>query len=204
MSVRRSAGGDGAIPLASSRARMNASTGDWTHDRSLTAGAAAGRIGRNAQCSAAESLPPEATLAFAGQGAPIATHRLSIATSASGSLPFGGIFRSSWRCTTAWIIRLSSGRDGTTAGPESPPLSIASRLSSRRLDDCFFGPWQLTHFSTRIGRIRASKNSAASGEIASAGFGPPSARASTHPPIAISSAIAGNARATRRAALGAE
>ena len=96
------------------------------------------------------------------------------------------------------MTRLSSGRAGTIAGPESPPLSIASRLSSLRLDDCFFGPWQLTHFSTRIGRILASKNSAASGEIASAGFAPPSARAATSPPIPISIATAGNTRATRR------
>ncbi len=95
MRVRRSAGGDGAIPLPSSRARTNASTGDWTHDRSLTGGGETGRTGRNAQCPAAESAPAEATPAFAGHGAPMATHRVSMATSASGSFPLGGIFKPS-------------------------------------------------------------------------------------------------------------
>ena len=204
MSVRRSAAGDGAIPLASSRARMKASTGEAIHERSLTGGGGVGRIGRKAQCSAAGSVPDDATLALptpVGHGAPIATHCVSSATSASGSFPLGGIFRSSWRCATAWIIRLSSGRDGTAAGPESPPFRMASRLSSRRLEDCFFGPWQFRHFSTRIGRIRASKNSAASGARPLAGVPGPSARASSHPPIPISTATAANTQAIALAGL---
>ena len=81
----------------------------------------------------------------------------------SGSLPFGGIFSSACECETAWISRLSSGLPGTPPGPLSPPLSTASRLSSRKPDDCFFGPWHLTHCSSRIGRTRDSKNSIASG-----------------------------------------
>src|SRR5580658_9890817 len=53
-----------------------------------------------------------------------------------------------------------------TDGPESPPLIVASRLSNRRFEDCFFGPWHLIQRSTRIGRTRDSKNSIASGENA--------------------------------------
>ena len=68
-------------------------------------------------------------------------------------------------------MRLSSGFAGTTAGPVSPPLIIASRLSSLRLRDCFRGPWHFTQRSTRIGRTRDSKNSTASGDgDAPAGF----------------------------------
>ena len=78
-----------------------------------------------------------------------------------GSLALGGILSSSWVCSTAWTRRLSAGLPGTTAGPLSPPLRIASRLSSRSPDDCFCGPWHFWQDSTRTGRIAVSKNSTA-------------------------------------------
>ena len=60
----------------------------------------------------------------------------------------------------ASISRLSSGFPGSTTGPLSPPLSRPARLSSRNPASCFPGPWHGRQLSTRIGRIRDSKNSA--------------------------------------------
>ena len=177
--VRLSARAEGVIPAASSRARMNASTGVSTQFRSLTGG----RDGRR-EAAGTTSAPLRA------RGHRLGSMRLPCSWSpttgpparpiAGGSRPkprvtcrLGGIFNSSWVWATAWTSRLSSGFAGTSAGPLSPPLSAASRLSSRRLDDCFFGPWHLMHWSTRIGRTRDSKKSIASGErvYAAAFFG---------------------------------
>ena len=171
--VRRLAGADGVIPDASSRARIWASIGDRTQPWFLTGGRADVRNGWKAQWAGADFVIvwTEAAVlpVLTGQGAPRATHRVRNAASVSDNFPLGGIFSSSWRYETARMRRLSSAFAGTTAGPVSPPLRMASRLSSRRPPDCFRGPWHFTQCSTRIGRTRASKNSTASG----AGDAPP-------------------------------
>src|SRR5262249_13805307 len=53
---------------------------------------------------------------------------------------------------------------GTTAGPESPPLSSAARESRRRPPFCLRGPWQSKQLSASSGRTDFSKNSAWAGE----------------------------------------
>ena len=62
------------------------------------------------------------------------------AMTAVGNLGFlGGISRPS-RCSSAWTIRLSLALPGTTAGPVSPPWSIADRESSLRFPRTCFAP----------------------------------------------------------------
>src|SRR5262245_35112180 len=97
-----------------------------------------------------------------GHGAPILIHSLRSAICCGVSFPFFGIFKSPL-CFTAPINRLASGFFGTIAGPLSPPLSMAARLSSRRLNSCFFGPWHSKQRSARTGRIRFSTKSISAG-----------------------------------------
>src|SRR6185295_11939710 len=67
-----------------------------------------------------------------GQGAPRFTHWVRSAICSAGSFPFGGMRSSTFLYETASTSRLLSRLPGTRAGPVSPPLSAASRLSSRR------------------------------------------------------------------------
>ena len=124
-------------PAAASRAgaRTKASIGFWTQAASATVRRAGFFTGWNAQCSRAccigESADGRASRP-AGESArrrrPTSRSRRS---SRSGSLGFfGGIARPS-SCRIAWISRLSPALPGTTAGPVSPPWSIAARESSR-------------------------------------------------------------------------
>ena len=86
------------------------------------------------------SISHFATLAGAsrGSGAPIAIHFSKSAITASGSLSFlGGIGFTSSVCLIACRRKLLSGSPGTTAGPWSPPLRMASRVSSLRLPRIF-------------------------------------------------------------------
>src|ERR1043166_5519710 len=55
--------------------------------------------------------------------------------------------------------RLLPGWSGVTAGPLSPPLRRAARLSRRRWPFCFSGPWHFQQCSASAGRMRFSKNS---------------------------------------------
>ena len=107
-------------------------------------------------------------LSLGPRRAPISTHRRSAETECSGSLVLGGIFSSSCVCATACTSRLSSGLPGTMAGPVVPPSSMARRLSSRKPDDCFAGPWHLKHDSESNGRTEVSKKSQAARDDASA------------------------------------
>ena len=108
---------------------------------------------------AAQSMPPAIWAAPSrGSVAPVSIHLLRSATTLAESLPLGGIFNSP-SCLIALMIKLSAGLPATSAGPVSPPLSVACRVSSRRPPDCFFSPWQERHCSTRTGRILVSKNS---------------------------------------------
>src|SRR5262249_34326824 len=61
---------------------------------------------------------------------------------------------------------------GATAGPESPPLSAASRESSRRPPLGFDEPWHSRQCSASTGRTRASKNSTCEASGAPAGDAP--------------------------------
>lgn len=79
----------------------------------------------------------------------------------SGSRLSGGILRSSSECLIALISKLSAGLFGTMAGDVSPPLSNASRESTRRLPLSLSLPWHLKQTSTSTGRILVSKSSAA-------------------------------------------
>ena len=60
------------------------------------------------------------------------------------SFSFGGISRTLCVRLTAISSSDSSGLPGTSAGPESPPFSAASRESSRKPPSALSGPWQ-TH-----------------------------------------------------------
>src|SRR3954469_17238281 len=89
----------------------------------------------------AEGLPAEADgellvavepAAKAGHGAPALTQSTSASTSAAVRRPPFGIFRVARVCRTASISRLLSGSPGTITGPDLPPLSSASRESTRR------------------------------------------------------------------------
>src|SRR5262245_57814915 len=70
----------------------------------------------------------------------------------------------------AWTSRLSLGLPGITATPLRPPLSNASRESSRSppLADCV---WHVKQFVARSGRTLFSKNCSCSGETAAAVVG---------------------------------
>ena len=61
----------------------------------------------------------------------MSTHFSKSATTASGSLPFGGICTSPAAYRSVLTSRLSAAFPGTIAGPLSPPLSSPSRVSSR-------------------------------------------------------------------------
>src|SRR5690348_2809126 len=91
---------------------------------------------------------------------------------------------------------LSSRFPGTTAAPESPPASAASRESRRRLPSCFSGPWQLTQFLTSVGRTASSKNLTSSGANDSSA---PVADSSAQTALAIERATASAAVVQRRA-----
>ena len=57
------------------------------------------------------------------------THRVSASICLAASFPLGGISGPSYRI--AATSGLSLGSPGTTAGPESPPVSNAARESTR-------------------------------------------------------------------------
>src|SRR5262249_34925938 len=82
-------------------------------------------------------------------------------TTASGSLPSGGIF-SSPACCTAATRRLLPASPTTAAGPRPPPLSSAARESRRRSPGLLAPPWHLKQCRTRTGRTLASKSVARS------------------------------------------
>jgi len=73
-----------------------------------------------------------ATSPVRGSGAPIATHFSKSAMTSGGSLDFGGICRSSRAQRRALRSRLSSALPGMIAGPSSPPVSNAVRVSRKR------------------------------------------------------------------------
>src|SRR5688572_12908722 len=99
MSVRLSANGAGATPLACNLARTKASIGLRIADCGLAIAGTAGRVsGCQHQCSAlrlarSNSLAPAVVVAGAsfGHGAPISTHFVKTAISSAGSFDFGGI-----------------------------------------------------------------------------------------------------------------
>src|SRR5260370_5175810 len=93
-----------------------------------------------------------------GQMAPSLIQARRSAISDSASLPWGGIFKRSWVWATAWTSKLFSASPGTTAGPDLPPLSSASRpLISRPPMRAVV--WQAKQFFARTGRTRISKKS---------------------------------------------
>ena len=155
-------------PRAGSRTKR--SIAPFGHEASLTAGIGGFSTGRNAQNarSSGEIFPDATTLGRAdlggrlGPDGAVADPFARAATSASLSFPLGGIWRSAeW--FTASIRRLASGRPGSIAGPESPPLIRAARESSRRPAFCLLGPWQLMQWASRTGRTFPSKNSTRAG-----------------------------------------
>ena len=90
-------------------------------------------------------------------GAPISIHCLNRSTSpgsigltlASTSRRRGGISPSRMRLS----IRLSCGVPTTIAGPDLPPLRMASRELRSSSPSCFRGPWQTVHRRRRMGRM---------------------------------------------------
>ncbi len=86
------------------------------------------------------------------------THSCSAWMASSGSERFGGILRSLWDPVMARMRRLVFGLPGTTAGPESPPVSNDCLLSKVR-PPLRSLRWHSKQYSERIGRICFSKNS---------------------------------------------
>ena len=70
---------------------------------------------------------------------------MAICAGRSFTFGSGGIRNSGFIPCTAEMSKLSSGFPGTTAGPESPPIKMASRLSSKRPPRVLlaFTEWQL-------------------------------------------------------------
>ena len=146
--VRRSAGGAGGSPFASSFARRKRSIGLRTCDGFRVIGTAGSRTGWNAQWSdrigPARGRATTAVSAFSsGSGAPRFTHSSSNATSDCGSLLSGGIFDSP-AYFTDWTRRLPFGLPDTTTGPLSPPLRMPSRVS-RSSPPFTFSAWAEWH-----------------------------------------------------------
>src|SRR4051794_19669974 len=164
--------------FASRAARTKRSISFFDQSAAFTAGAAGFRTGLYAQKSRpASSVRPTCffdTAPVRGSGAPIFTHCSKSATTASGSLPFGGIFRSS---SYRMLLRrrLSDGFFGSKAGPLSPPARRPSRESRSRPPLSFLFAWASAEWhwpqcSTRTGRIFFSKNATCSG-VGGAGGG---------------------------------
>ena len=116
---------------------MNASTGFAPHalpfGSRLTDGTEGRTTGRKDQNSRALVVAAPVR----GSGAPIFTHASRSATAAAGSF-CSGMRSDSSACRTALISRLFSGSPGITAGPDEPPLSTPSRVSSRNSPLSFF------------------------------------------------------------------
>ena len=91
----------------------------------------------------------------------------------------GGISRPS-SCRSALMIGLSSGFPTTSAGPESPPCSSASRESSLSPPFTFeaVDEWQAKQDASSTGRIFCAKSRSASGEVSESTGSPPLA---SHP-----------------------
>ena len=131
--VRPPAGPAGWRPLDSSFARMKLSSPLAGQSACFTFGGVSFLTGCHAQCLALRSarlnssvaaLP--ATTSF-GQGMPRFTHSVRSAIASAGSLPPGGISRSTLLYSTASTSRLVSGFPGIAAAPLSPPLSTPAR-----------------------------------------------------------------------------
>ena len=74
----------------------------------------------------------------------MAIHALKLARTDAGSLPDGGICRSSLPYSSACIMRLAARSPGASAGPRLPPVrrpSLEVRLSPP-LSLSGFSPWQ--------------------------------------------------------------
>ena len=100
---------------------------------------------RKASVSAhAEGADGDAAVAdpVRGSGAPWRIHSAKFAMMrASSFAPFFGILSDGCVCRSAWSNRLESGWPGTSAGPDSPPLSNPSRVSSARPPFFFAVAW---------------------------------------------------------------
>ena len=79
------------------------------------------------------------------------------------------------------MSKLSSGFPGTIAGPESPPSFQPSAESKTKppLDFCVDSEWQISQWSTKIGRMRASKKSLCVSCPFAIGLSPPTTRGTT-------------------------
>ena len=137
--VAASASGAGFSPFSSSFARMKRSASVRGHFESaefFTAGTGGFTTGSQHQCSALRFWRSKtffvATFAPAscGHGAPAFTQASMSAICCGGSAFFGGICMSEFFQRMASTSRLFSGSPGLMAGPVSPPLIHASRLSS--------------------------------------------------------------------------
>ena len=81
--------------------------------------------------------------------------------SLADSFSFGGISRTLCVRLTAISSSDWSGLPGTRAGPESPPLSAASRESSRKPPSALSGPWHDQQREARSGWTRSKKKRSA-------------------------------------------
>src|SRR6187431_522258 len=138
---------------------MKASTGDRTQALSLTTGTAGTTGGTKAQYFL-DPAAEEETETGAPQGAPICTHCVNTARSASFIFGPGGIFNGPAVCRTAFINKLSAGFPGTIDGPRPPPLSACSRESNRSppIIGWLVAEWHPRHCAASNGRTRDSKN----------------------------------------------
>ena len=134
---RCAASSAGARLRSSSLCRMNWSMSDSGRSASSTADGSAWTSGRKNQLSGSPSGTRWGVAAFCssaacGHGAPFRIHCSNAAICCSlRRFPSKGILSSPvWRI--ARIRRLDSGSPGTIAGPDSPPMSNASRESTRK------------------------------------------------------------------------
>ena len=137
MSVRRSAGGAGVEALRFELREDEAVDGGWpARPHRLTAGGGGSAHGLGTTSS--RFAAPRPALVLRARAARGRTQRSRSATSRAASLPSGGIFRSPACADRLDEQALRRARRRTTAGPVSPPLRTASRLS-RRSPPCDLG-----------------------------------------------------------------
>ena len=175
MSVRRSAAAEGDIFFSASLARrkkstvlLSASTPGSAANAATRAGTAGLTIGCQAQWSSRGSRAAAARESSeSGQDASASIQAVMAATSSFVSRsPSGGII-----CFDVVIIRrtssLSRPLPATIAGPNSPPLSIPARESSRSPDSWASAPWHSEQRAARIAKAGACASWTSSAEACS-------------------------------------
>ena len=159
--VRRSAAGRGRVPPARAAPGRRRRSAMRTQPGSLTAGGATWRTGANAQWDLGPVRVRRLPAAGVAPGRPDldpAPERRDGGLGELASWAASSVLRGCGHGLDQQALVGLARHDGRAA---VAPLEVASRLSSRRPDDCFSGPWHFRHDSTRTGRTAVSKKSTA-------------------------------------------